>query len=119
MEGQPNLLALKFTAGNGEVTDVNDVEPGVHDPTMTGVHDYNSAREIIDSASDDDVDDTPDLIGVASDDDDGDFIPPPLTEPYYGGGDLWTYSYDSEDRSAPSVKSEYNRSVPISGLEDS
>jgi hypothetical protein len=33
---------------------------------------------------------------------------------------LWTSdSDDSEDRSAPSVKSEYGRSVPSSGLEDS
>jgi hypothetical protein len=114
MEGQPNLLYLKFTAGNGEVTDVTDVDFGVHNPAMAGVHDYNSAQQVVDSP------DMPDLIEIASDDDSDDFIPPSLTEPYYGGGDFWTYdSNDSEDRSAPSVKFEHNRSVSSSGLEDS
>ena len=64
MEGRSNLLDLKFAAGNGEVTDVNDVDYCVHDPAMAGVHDYNSARQVVDSPY------MSDLI----EDDSGDFI---------------------------------------------
>ncbi len=114
MEGQPNLLDLKFTAGNGEITDANDVAYGVTDPAMAGVHGYNSAQQVIDSPN------MPDLIVVDSDDGRDDLIPPSLTEPFYGDADVWTYDIDdSEARSAPSVKSVYSRSVPSSGREDS
>jgi hypothetical protein len=108
MEGRPNLLDLKFTAGNGEVLDMNDVVLGVNDPSMAGVHGYNSAPDM------------PDLIEMDSDDEGDVFVPPSLTEPYYGSGDLWTYDDgDSEGRSAASVKSDYGRSVPSSDLESS
>ena len=55
MEGRPNLLDLKFTAGNVEVTDVNDVSSGVDVPAMAGVHDYNSPQQEVASV------DIPDL----------------------------------------------------------
>ena len=79
---------------------------------MTGVHDHNSAKQVVDFP------DMPDLIGVDSDDGGYDFIPTSLTEQYYGGADVWTNdSNDSEARSATTVKSKYSRSVPSSGLE--
>jgi hypothetical protein len=60
-------------------TDVNDVDYCVHDPTMAGVHDYNSARQVVDFPHMPDLIDMPDLIKAASDDDGDDFIPPSLT----------------------------------------
>ena len=53
---------------------MNNVVYGVIDPTMEGVHVYNSAHKMIDSP------DMPDLIGVDSDDGSDDFILPSLTE---------------------------------------
>ena len=74
MRGQHNPLDLKFAAGKNEVTGKNHVVYGATDTTMTGVHDYNSAQQVVDFP------DMPDLIGVDSDDRSDDFILPSLTE---------------------------------------
>jgi hypothetical protein len=81
---------------------------------MAGVHDYNSPQQNVDSLN------IPDLFESDSDDGGVDSIPPSLTEPYYGGKDLWTHGSDvRDDRSVPSAKSEYGRSEHSSSLEDS
>ena len=67
---------------------MNDVVYAVTDPTMAGVHGYNFAWQVVDST------DIPDVIGVNSDDGGDNFIPPSLTELYYGGAYLWTYDID-------------------------